>query len=77
MPLVIVAVVASVIAAFFYIRVIVLMFFSDPAPDGPSVAVPSIFTTVAVAMSVTITVILGVIPQPLLDLASRAGVFVR
>lgn len=77
MPLVIVAVLASVIAAFFYIRVIVLMFFSDPAPDGPSVAVPSIFTTVAVAMSVTITVILGVIPQPLLDLASRAGVFVR
>ena len=39
-PLVIVGVVASAIAAFFYVRVIVLMFFSDPVPDGPVVAVP-------------------------------------
>ena len=30
--------VASVVAAFFYIRVIVLMFFSEPAADGPTVA---------------------------------------
>lgn len=41
MPLVIVGVISSAIAAFFYIRVIVLMFFSEPKPDGPSVAVPS------------------------------------
>ena len=40
-PLVIVGVVSSAIAAFFYVRVIVLMFFSDPVPDGPVVAVPS------------------------------------
>ena len=43
-PLVIVGVLASAIAAFFYVRVIVLMFFSDPVPDGPVVAVPSVFT---------------------------------
>ena len=35
LPLVIVGVLSSAIAAFFYVRVIVLMFFSDPAPDGP------------------------------------------
>src|SRR5699024_1972194 len=45
MPLVIVGVLASAIAAFFYIRVIVVMFFAQPAGDGPSVAVPGLWTT--------------------------------
>ena len=39
-PLVVVAVLMSVVAAFFYVRVIVVMFFSDPIGDGPTVAVP-------------------------------------
>ena len=77
MPLVVVGVVASAVAAFFYVRIIVLMFFSEPAPDGPTVAVPSAFTTVAVSMGVAVTIILGVAPQPLLDLADRASVFLR
>jgi NADH-quinone oxidoreductase subunit N len=76
-PLVIVAVVASAIAAFFYIRVIVLMFFSDPAPDGPSVVVPSSFTTIALAVGVAVTIVLGVLPQPVLDLVDQADVFLR
>ena len=38
--LVIVGVVTSAVTAFFYARVIVLMFFSEPAADGPTVAVP-------------------------------------
>ena len=33
--LVVVGVISSAIAAFFYIRVIVLMFFSEPKADGP------------------------------------------
>jgi NADH-quinone oxidoreductase subunit N len=69
--------VASAIAAFFYVRVIVLMFFAEPAPDGPTVAVPSALTTSVVALGAAVTVILGVLPQPLLDLAEQAGVFVR
>ncbi len=77
MPLVIVGVVASAVAAFFYVRIIVLMFFSDPAVDGPTVAVPSIFTTTALSVGVLMTVILGVYPQPFLDLADRASVFLR
>jgi NADH-quinone oxidoreductase subunit N len=77
MPLVVVGVVASAVAAFFYVRIIVLMFFSEPAADGPTVAVPSAFTTVAVSMGVAVTIILGVAPQPLLDLADRASVFLR
>ena len=77
-PLVIVAVIASAIAAFFYVRVIVLMFFSDPDPDGPVVVVGPA-TAVAVALGVTATVVLGVLPQPILDLAGQAttDMFVR
>jgi len=78
-PLVIVGVLSSAIAAFFYVRVIVLMFFSDPAPDAPSVVTPSLFTSSAVAVGVVATVILGVVPQPLLNLATHAArqLFVR
>jgi NADH-quinone oxidoreductase subunit N len=76
-PLVVVGVVTSAIAAFFYVRVIVLMFFSEPAADGPTVAVPSAFTAVAVALGCAVTLVLGVLPQPLLDLAQQATPFVR
>ncbi|MBO8192511.1 NADH-quinone oxidoreductase subunit NuoN [Streptomyces oryzae] len=75
--LVVVGVIASAIAAFFYLRVIVLMFFSEPQADGPSVAVPSVMTTSAIALGVVVTVVLGVAPQYFLDLAGQAGVFVR
>lgn len=76
-PLVVIAVIASVIAAFFYVRVIVLMFFSEPAPDGPSVVIPSSLTTIALAVGVAVTLVLGIIPQPVLDLVDRADVFIR
>ncbi|MBC2877372.1 MULTISPECIES: NADH-quinone oxidoreductase subunit NuoN [Streptomyces] len=76
-PLVIVGVVSSAIAAFFYIRVIVLMFFNEPRADGPTVAVPSALTTVAIGVGVVVTLVLGVAPQYFLELAGDAGVFVR
>ncbi len=76
-PLVIVAVVMSVVAAFFYVRVIVLMFFSDPVGEGPTVAVPSILTTVAITIGAAMTFLLGVVPQPVFDLARHAGEFIR
>ncbi|MGW5210913.1 NADH-quinone oxidoreductase subunit NuoN [Streptomyces sp. NPDC004051] len=76
-PLVVVGVIASAIAAFFYIRVIVLMFFSEPRPEGPTVAVPSPLTMTAIAVGVVVTVVLGVAPQYFLELAGDAGVFVR
>ncbi|GAA3056908.1 hypothetical protein GCM10020000_44340 [Streptomyces olivoverticillatus] len=76
-PLVIIGVLSSAIAAFFYIRVIVLMFFSEPKADGPTVAVPSPVTSVAIALGVIVTVVLGVAPQYFLDLAGQAAVFAR
>jgi NADH-quinone oxidoreductase subunit N len=75
--LVIVGVLASAIAAFFYVRVIVLMFFSDPQPGGPSVVLPSPLTSSMVAVCVVATLALGVAPQYFLDLAGQAALFVR
>ncbi|WP_330174204.1 NADH-quinone oxidoreductase subunit NuoN [Streptomyces sp. NBC_01498] len=75
--LVVVGVISSAIAAFFYIRVIVLMFFSEPKADGPTVAVPSPLTMTTIGVGVAVTLVLGVAPQYFLDLASQAGVFVR
>jgi len=77
LPLVIIALIASAIAAFFYVRVIVLMFFSEPAGDGPTVAIPSPLTTIGIAVTVALTIVLGVLPGPLLDLAQQAALFVR
>jgi NADH-quinone oxidoreductase subunit N len=71
-PLVIVGVLSSAIAAFFYVRVIVLMFFNDPAADGPLV-VHSPTSTAAVAVGALATVVLGVVPGPALHLAQSAA----
>jgi NADH-quinone oxidoreductase subunit N len=78
-PLVIIGVLASAIAAFFYVRIIVLMFFSDPVPDGPAVVVPSALTGTAVAVGAAVTLFLGIIPGPVLSLANNAAshLFVR
>jgi NADH-quinone oxidoreductase subunit N len=77
MPLVIVGVLVSAVAAFFYVRVIVLMFFSDPAPEGPTVAVPSGWTVVGIGAAAVATNALGMLAGPLLDLAEQAAVFIR
>lgn len=72
--LVIIGVISSAIAAYFYIRVIVLMFFTDPVPESAVVA-PKAMTSGVVFLGAVITVLLGVLPQPVLDLAERASVF--
>ncbi|QNG55544.1 NADH-quinone oxidoreductase subunit NuoN [Pseudonocardia petroleophila] len=74
-PLVVIALVASAIAAFFYLRVIVLMFFNEPAADGPAVTVPGAFTTAAITLGVLITLLLGILPTLALEWAA-GGVFV-
>jgi NADH-quinone oxidoreductase subunit N len=72
-PLVVIALVASAVAAFFYLRVIVLMYFSEPAADGPAVSVPGAFTTAAITLGVLITLLLGVVPTLALGWASAGG----
>jgi NADH-quinone oxidoreductase subunit N len=75
--LVIVGVVASMVLAFPYLRVIVLMYLSEPLEDGPTVSVPGAFTAASLTLGVLATLVLGVLPGPLLDLADRAAEFVR
>ncbi|WP_214402981.1 NADH-quinone oxidoreductase subunit NuoN [Pseudonocardia lacus] len=72
-PLVVIALVASAVAAFFYIRVIVLMYFSEPAEDGPAVTVPGAFTTAAITLGVLITLVLGIVPTLALGWAGAGG----
>ncbi|MBN9096751.1 MULTISPECIES: NADH-quinone oxidoreductase subunit NuoN [Actinomycetes] len=74
-PLVVIALIASAVAAFFYVRVIVLMYFSEPAPDGPTVTVPGAFTTAAITLGVLVTLLLGIVPTLALGWAG-AGTFV-
>ena len=71
--LVIVAVLASVVAAFFYIRVLVLCYMQDPDPQ-PAEAVAEGAPGFAVAVAAVVTVGLGVLPGVLLDPLQTAGV---
>jgi NADH-quinone oxidoreductase subunit N len=73
--LVIVGVLASAVAAFFYVRVIVLMYFSEPSGDGTIVATPGVLTVVAVGIGALATVVLGVLPSWALDLAGSSSIF--
>jgi len=75
-PLAVVALVTSAIAAFFYLRIIVLMYFSEPAVDGPTVGVPGPPTTIVLAVTAAATLVLGVLPGSVLDLAESAAVLV-
>ena len=72
-PLVVIALVTSAVAAFFYLRIVVIMFFAEPAADGPTVAIPSAMSTIAITVGTAATLVLGVYPQPLLDLAVKAA----
>ena len=70
-------VLSSAIAAFFYIRVIVLMFFKDPVEDGTSVLIPSGLTKTTIAITSVITLVLGVYPAPLINFIASSAFFIR
>jgi NADH-quinone oxidoreductase subunit N len=72
-PLVVIALLGSAVAAFFYARILVMMFFADAPEGGPSVAIPSPLSTIAITVGTAATLVLGVFPQPLLDLAAKAA----
>ncbi|RFD26734.1 NADH-quinone oxidoreductase subunit NuoN [Mycobacterium uberis] len=72
-PLVIVGVIFSGVAAYFYARVIVFMFFTEASDKTPQVAQPSFLSKFAIAVCAAVTVAVGITPQPLLELADRAA----
>jgi len=74
---VIVGVLSSAIAAYFYIRVIVLMFFTDPEEDGTVVVIPALLTRITIVVSFVTTIFLGVFPTPLLNFITSTATFIR
>ncbi|GAB3645696.1 NADH-quinone oxidoreductase subunit NuoN [Glycomyces tarimensis] len=73
--LVIVGVVSSAILAFPYLRVVVLLWLNEPAPDAPTVNLPSPMAGTVVAAGVVATVLLGVAPGYLLEVVDQASTF--
>jgi NADH-quinone oxidoreductase subunit N len=65
-----------VVTAFVYVRLIMLMYFTDP-PAGEAVVaeVASPYMTAAVAIGTAVTLALGVLPTQVLDLAERSSQF--
>jgi len=76
--------VATAITAFFYLRIVVVMYFSEPAAemgglaaggrssamgsDAPYVVVPGLLTVAVITVAVVLTLGLGLWPGPVLDL---------
>ena len=75
--LVIAGVVSSAIAVFFYLRIILMLFFTDSNSDSVSVVIPSILTRIAIAISAIATLLLGVAPSLLLNAAQSFASFLR
>jgi NADH-quinone oxidoreductase subunit N len=75
--LVIAGVLTSMVLAFPYLRVVVMMWLSEPGESTPSVSVPGALTSAALFIGVFVTLALGVVPGPVLDLAKDAAQFVR
>ncbi|MEZ5087076.1 MAG: NADH-quinone oxidoreductase subunit NuoN [Tessaracoccus sp.] len=76
--LVFAAVVCSVVAAFFYLKVVVTMWFRDPVPEtAATVVAPSLWTWTLIIVSAAATLVLGLLPGGLLDLLAGLSPFVR
>jgi NADH-quinone oxidoreductase subunit N len=75
--IVIAGVVTSMVLAFPYLRVVVMMYLSEPAEQSPTVSIPGAYTSAALMVGVAATLFLGVFPTPLLDLANAAAEFIR
>jgi NADH-quinone oxidoreductase subunit N len=70
--LVIIGVINSAVAAYYYLRVIVVMYMREPREKAPISPVPP-GLRVALAISLVATVYLGVLPGRVLDYASRTA----
>jgi NADH-quinone oxidoreductase subunit N len=73
-------VLGSAIAVFFYIRIVVLLYFTDPAADTGHGRVAVVrsegLTAIAIGVAAVATIGLGVLPTPVLDLVGEAARFI-
>ncbi|HEX6682458.1 MAG TPA: NADH-quinone oxidoreductase subunit NuoN [Candidatus Limnocylindrales bacterium] len=75
--LVIFGVITSIVLAFPYLRVVVMMWLSEPGETTPSVSIPGALTSVVLGVGTFVTLVLGVAPNVILDIADKAANFVR
>ncbi|MCO8277421.1 NADH-quinone oxidoreductase subunit NuoN [Actinoplanes sp. TRM 88003] len=75
--LVVFGVITSMLLAFPYLRVVVLLWLSEPSETTPTVSIPGFLTSAALVIGVAATFALGVVPAPLIDLTRDAAQFVR
>jgi NADH-quinone oxidoreductase subunit N len=73
--LAVVAVAASVIAAFFYVRVAVVMFMQDPDPEDEMPLDTSVGLRIALGVCAAVVIAVGVAPSFFLSLAEKAVSF--
>jgi len=75
--LVVAGVLSSAIAVFFYLRVMLMLFFTDSTNNSISVVIPSILTRISISICALLTIILGIAPSLLFDIAQDFAYFLR
>jgi NADH-quinone oxidoreductase subunit N len=68
--LVVVAIIMSVVGAYYYLRVIKLMYFDEPAGTQPASA-RELGVRFTLGVNALAVLVLGLLPGPLLDLCAR------
>jgi NADH-quinone oxidoreductase subunit N len=67
----------SAVAAYYYLRILVVMYMKDPAENAPAAAEPSPGIRVALAVSAIATLVLGVFPSLILRFAGESAAVVK
>jgi NADH-quinone oxidoreductase subunit N len=78
-PLAIVGVLVSAASVFFYVRIIVLMYFTDDVEASASAGTTVVsgrLTGIVVGVCAALTVLLGVFPSPMLEIVQQAAKFI-